>query len=265
MSYGYNGSRRFANYVSSVTPRKRRLLSNLDIEEVSSVDRGAGVGVRAVLLKRNHDQEEFTPMDNEDMLAARIAKSTADRQEGRISHAELAAQHQVVARKMFPDAKNAGVALTKFYDSEIGKRALQDANASFHNDLHNAYRIGDGDLAVQKMNDEDWQHDRIEPADKGECEISHDHPKQKKTKGKPARNNVGPGVYGTAPDDAAGPNRPLNWPENVVGKYTRACDDMAAAYGKYHGITKSAAYDELIRTHSDFANVWKAALTLPAE
>ena len=150
-------------------------------------------------------------------------------------------------------AKNQDDALAKFYNPPAGEMTLQDAVKCEHAEMQEAARIGDGDQFIAKM-------------EKGECEISHDHPKQKKQKAKPARNNVGPGVYGTAPDDADGPNRPLNTTPFAMEKRQLALltDIWASSYANSHRISKSQAYDELMRDEPLFRDGWRAGL-VPVE
>jgi hypothetical protein len=194
---------------------------------------------------RKIEKQESEPMN----AVQKTLAMTIARKNGELSDAQIADQHQTIALEMFPNAGNIGKALDAFYNTELGKIALGYAAQTAYSDLQKSCACGDA-------------YDVLE---KGEAKIQHDHPKQKKQKAKPARNNVGPGVYGTAPDDAAGPNRPLNWPDNVVGKFASVCDGLAAEHAAQHGVTKDAAYSELLKTNRMFKLLWDNALTLPAE
>ena len=170
---------------------------------------------------------------------------TIARKNGELSDAQIADQHQTVALEMFPNAGSIGKALDAFYKTEVGKIALGYAAQAAYSDMQKACACGDA-------------YDVLE---KGECEISHDHPKKKKL-GKPKKSGpVGEGVY-------AGPNRPLNNTPLAMDKrnqFAALIDIWAHGYATCHRISKSQAYDELIREHPVFHDGWKAALTLPAE
>jgi hypothetical protein len=158
---------------------------------------------------------------------------------------------------MSPLAKNGDVALAKFYETETGKLALLDAVKSEHAAMQESARIGDADQYIAKF-------------EKGETDIHHEHqgkhiPGKKKQKAKPGV--VGEGVYGNSPDAAAGPNRPLNnTPFAPMGKrFASVCDGLAAEHAAQFGVTKDAAYTELLKTNRMFKVLWDNALTLPAE
>jgi hypothetical protein len=143
MSHGYNGSKRFANYVSHAPLP----------------------AVKRDVTFRKTEPTESPAMSTVAKVWASMAKS------GEYSATDVAYMHKAWALEMFPLAKNGDVALAKFYETETGKLALSDAVKSEHAALQESARIGDGDQFVAKL-------------EKGECEISHDHPKQTKQKAK---------------------------------------------------------------------------------
>ena len=222
MNHGYNGSKRFANYVSHAPLPATK---------------------RDVTFRKT--EPETQPMNAiQKTLAMTIA-----RKNGELTDTRIANQHQTIALEMFPQLP-VGKALDAFYKTEVGKIALGYAAQTAYSDLQKSCACGDAYDVVEK----------------GECEISHDHPKQKKQKAKPARNNVGPGVYGTAPDDADGPNRPLNTTPFAMEKRQLALltDIWASSYANSHRISKSQAYDELMRDEPLFRDGWRAGL-VPVE
>jgi hypothetical protein len=109
--------------------KRRRKLTNLRIDEVSSVDRGAGVGVRAVLLKRQQEND----MSVEALLksmpgAGAIGLAEAayqDRCAGKISDARYASICKSMAQSMHPSATSEGAALAQFYKTAVGQIFLR--------------------------------------------------------------------------------------------------------------------------------------------
>jgi hypothetical protein len=88
-------------------------LKNLRIEEVSSVDRGAGKGVRVMLLKRHNERNSH--MQTEEILKAA--------QSGNVSEPTMFAAMTVLARQYFPLAKSEAEAWVQFTEhNAIGKR-----------------------------------------------------------------------------------------------------------------------------------------------
>ena len=63
------------------TPRKVRLLRNLRINEVSAVDRGAGEGVKIVLMKRDDEPPRSKPHVERAERAGRIERRRREREE----------------------------------------------------------------------------------------------------------------------------------------------------------------------------------------
>src|SRR5262249_40049144 len=53
-------------------PRKVKVLTRLRIDEVSAVDKGAGEGVRVVLMKRDPDANELPPLSNAEKARAQL-------------------------------------------------------------------------------------------------------------------------------------------------------------------------------------------------
>jgi hypothetical protein len=193
------------------------------------------------------------PKETEPMNAVqKTLAMTIARKNGELTDRQIADQHQTIALEMYPHLP-VGKALDAFYKTEVGKIALGYAAQTAYSDMQKACACGDA-------------YDVLE---KGETEIHHEHqaqhmPGKKKRKAKP-RNNVGPGVYGTAPDDAAGPNRPLNWPDNVGKRFASVCDGLAQEHAAQFGVTKDAAYSELLKSNRLFKLLWNTALTLPSE
>jgi hypothetical protein len=109
----------------SPAQRKARRLKNLRIEEVSSVDVGAGHGVHVALVKRDEYEERETIMEK--MQGARgeagaysIAKRAWEAaQEGRLSEFDLNTVIRECAR-VYHDGD-----LNKLFQSELGKIFLQ--------------------------------------------------------------------------------------------------------------------------------------------
>lgn len=100
--------------------QKPRRLTNLRIDEVSVVDRGAGKGVRIVLRKSDH--EGRNPMIENPVTVAKALH--ADVSNGKISEFTFACHQQEFAKAMFPnDAPY--VALAKFLESPAGLETLR--------------------------------------------------------------------------------------------------------------------------------------------
>lgn len=144
---------------------KRRLLRNLQIHEVSSVDRGAGEHVNVVLMKRDSGphltqyyldqvakrQQRENPNMETAPLHNQIRKAAELRETGRISDYDAALVEQDLALKMFPNSPTLSHALNSLYNTEVGKR-LQKANVSAsYVDLQKRSAVGDGYEAVEKL------------------------------------------------------------------------------------------------------------------
>jgi hypothetical protein len=109
--------------------KKARRLINLDISEISSVDRGAGKGVRVMLMKRNDhmqtaDETIFKGLSGLQpvAIAKRAFESVAA---GEISEHRFAEIQKQLAVAMFPAAPNEGVALAKFLATAAGAETLR--------------------------------------------------------------------------------------------------------------------------------------------
>jgi len=96
----------------SPAARKVHRLRNLRIDEVSSVDRGAGVGVK-VLLTKTHKEGSMS-------LQETIGKSFGLRASGQLSDFDLGVMHQKRAAEL-------GKSLSEYYASGKGQRALSAA------------------------------------------------------------------------------------------------------------------------------------------
>jgi hypothetical protein len=139
---------------------RRRLLTNLRIDEVSSVDRGAGKGVRVMLLKRHGDETREwdgrgPPLGNRgyrfvkgesDMpntLSERVAKSHSAALRGEITFAEAASDQMDRAVEMFPHAKSPGEAMQKYMQTAIGKADVNNLHRAQHIKQQWDTRVGD--------------------------------------------------------------------------------------------------------------------------
>jgi len=176
-----------------------------------------------------------------------------DRNAGLISDTDIALQHQTIALEMFPQLP-VGKALNAFFNTEIGKQALGAAAAAKHAELQKAYRIGDADIAIGKTEKDDAGDVQGGP------KVRHAHPgKERRRKATPTPTD---GNSYTADEGHDPNNRQLNGTPIALGKY---CDSLASECAAQFGISKSEAYDRLLKTDRAFGIVWKAALALPAE
>jgi hypothetical protein len=151
--------------------QRARTLRNLKIDEVSSVDRGAGHGVQVRLLKRDatpsatevrkwdgvgtppgadRGYRYVTGEPNMPTLQDRIAKSHAAAVQGEISFTQAALDQQNRAMEMFPLAKSVGQALDQYGQTAIGKRDIQNLKDLQFLKSQWDNRIGDGARAVLK-------------------------------------------------------------------------------------------------------------------
>jgi hypothetical protein len=106
--------------------RKPRILTNLDIQEISSVDRGAGVGVRALMLKRDGERkptmlEQINKHFSEANwpTACEFVKTAAER--GEMDSWTYGEFMQRAAMQAYPGEKNSGRAMARFLETDIGK------------------------------------------------------------------------------------------------------------------------------------------------
>jgi hypothetical protein len=142
--------------------RRARLLTNLKINEVSSVDRGAGEGVRVQLMKRDSSGDEVRKWDGvgelagpggrgyryvkeekEMTLSDRIEKSHSAAIQGHITWAEAAQEQTDRALQAFPTARSAGEAMTKYMATEVGKRDVNNLHKLQHIKQQWDTRLGD--------------------------------------------------------------------------------------------------------------------------
>ena len=127
MAYGWVN---MAKYRRQFAPRGARRLKNLQIDEVSVVDRGAGRGVDVLLMKRaSAEQERETNMQNifkggavSYMNVAKRAVEAAAA--GEISEHAFGKVQRDLAASMFPLAKSEGAALAAFFETSVGKATL---------------------------------------------------------------------------------------------------------------------------------------------
>src|SRR5262249_35570360 len=104
---------------------------NLRIDEVSTVDRGAGRGVRVVLAKRDSEAEgSMTVVESFLKSAPGIGTMTVakklheDAASGKISEYRFAELQQQMASGLFPNDPP-GIALSKFFATPAGAETLR--------------------------------------------------------------------------------------------------------------------------------------------
>jgi hypothetical protein len=161
-------------WISPQKYRRARVLRNLHVDEVSSVDRGAGKGVRVLLTKRASEPVSkvwdgigelgyrgFTYTDrvekgHSQMTALeQIAKTIDGRMSGEMSDADVGREHQRMAMNMFPDAPSLGRALNEFYKTAIGQQALCSAQAMRHFEVQKNAAVGDAWEVLRKREGDD--------------------------------------------------------------------------------------------------------------
>lgn len=113
--------------------KKARRLVNLDISEISSVDVGAGRGVRVMLMKAANANRRIDHMQTDQtifkglsgMVPLNIAKAAhAAVAAGEMSEMRFSEVMKTLALSLFPDAPNEGVALAKLFETAVGKALL---------------------------------------------------------------------------------------------------------------------------------------------
>jgi hypothetical protein len=156
-----------------ISPKRRRVLRNLAIDEVSSVDRGAGHGVRVMLMKRDATPSatavrkwdgigtapgadrgfRYVKEEPDMTMQERIAKSHTAAVRGEISFTQAALEQQQRALEMFPLAKSVGQALHQYGETAIGKRDIQALKDLQFLKSQWDGRLGNGAQAVMKSDD----------------------------------------------------------------------------------------------------------------
>jgi hypothetical protein len=142
-----------------------KVLTNLKINEVSSVDSGAGRGVRVLLTKRDSSGDEVRKWNgrgelagpggrgfryvkgDDDMpntLSDRIQKSHAAAVQGHITWGEAAQEQMERALEQFPNAKTPGEALDLYMQTEVGKRDINNLHKLQFTKQQWETRLGDG-------------------------------------------------------------------------------------------------------------------------
>jgi hypothetical protein len=165
-----------------------------------------------------------------------------------MTDAQIADQHQTIALEMFPHL-SIGKALDAFYKTELGKISLGYAAQAAYQDIQLACRCGDGDLYKKDDAGDVRGGPKVRHADTGKDRRKTRHPSE---------NYPAP--------DASGPNREINWPDNVVGKFANVCDSIAKSHALENDISVYQSYSELLRSNALFKMLWRTALTpLPAE
>jgi hypothetical protein len=154
--------------------RRFKLLRDMKIAEVSSVDRAANPGARVVLMKRDTSEKGNGTMTMQDQ----IAKSLGQAATGEITFAKAASEQMDRALSMFPQSKSAGAAMAEYLKTETGRRDVQNLKDLEFLRSQWDNRIGDGATAVLKHGDDgtpqihfdnsrDGAVDRDSPDDEG--------------------------------------------------------------------------------------------------
>jgi hypothetical protein len=152
-----------------ISPKKykHRVLRNIKVDEVSSVDRGAGHGVRVMLTKgdpvrkwdgkgqlgdRGYRYVENVEKGNNQMSQLQqIGKALEARARGEVSDIDLAKQHQALAVDAFPQCRSIGEALAKWYGTAPGQAALTGAQHYKSYELQKRSQCGDAwDVQMRK-------------------------------------------------------------------------------------------------------------------
>ena len=102
-------------------------LIKLRVEEISTVDAGANPGARIVFTKRESGMESVLKSLGGGVHDA-AARTVALAKRGELSEHQGRQIQKAVARTMFPDAANEGVALGKLFNTVIGRDLLAAAS-----------------------------------------------------------------------------------------------------------------------------------------
>jgi hypothetical protein len=180
-----------------ISPKKyshrARVLRNLSISEVSSVDAGAGHGVRVKLLKRDsstpvskvwdgigtepgYDRGFFYTKGQSTMptMQEKIAKSHHAAVTGQISFAKAASEQMDRALEMFPTAKSRGEAMAKYLGTEVGRRDVQNLKDLEFLKSQWDNRIGDGATAVLKHGGDGFPEVHLDASQSGAVDSDQD-------------------------------------------------------------------------------------------
>jgi hypothetical protein len=144
--------------------RAARVLRNLTIDEVSSVNAGAGVGVKVVMLKADSKPEprvtEFRNTTEDEMQTqvtdtaqATIAKSLSAVATKRMTPVEAIQVHKRLAMEQFGGvAKSEADALNRWYQTSDGKTALHGLVHIESVRAQTANACGDAYSVIEKAN-----------------------------------------------------------------------------------------------------------------
>lgn len=218
MSHGYSRSTRFRHMKAS--------RPTIPVERVSF-----------------HKTEEPTDMTNTTVLgkiSETITKSAAARAEGRISDADVAKIHQELALELYPDSKNNGVALQKFYDTELGKQALKVATSMQHMALQESVRSGDADEFILK-NRQSQEVSNSAP--------EHYDPKGKKGSRKPKHRNPGDNLDNDDEDTS----------KSHAANAASYCHALALEHSAREGCSVDKSYGALLGGDEYFRQIWRLA------
>jgi hypothetical protein len=105
-----------------------RQIKNLRIEEVSSVDRGAGKGVRVLLMKRATERNDEMNIEQVQKILGPVHLSKRAHtlvSNGQISEVKFAEMQQEIALQMFgAESRSVGEALNKYFSCAAGQATL---------------------------------------------------------------------------------------------------------------------------------------------
>jgi hypothetical protein len=128
-----------------------RRLMNLRIDEISTVDKGAGRGATVELVKH---ERGVTKMNLQEI----IAKSSELQGAGLLSPYVLAIAHQERAKEL-------GISLQKYYDSDEGKKALKRATTFAYFETQRV-APGNGHPALNEFNKSRPKVEMADPAER---------------------------------------------------------------------------------------------------
>jgi hypothetical protein len=108
--------------------RRYRKLHELEISEISTVDRAANPHARIVFAKghteRNDDMDSITKGLSGLAPIAVAKRAVAAASAGEISEHRFGTIQKTLALSMFPDAPNEGMALAKFFETTVGRTMM---------------------------------------------------------------------------------------------------------------------------------------------
>ncbi len=118
MSYGFARQQ-------SPAARRARQVKNLTVEEISTVDHGAGRGVSVVLMKSDSNEETGIMKLGDINLHGACAQAVTLAKRGEISASTFDAIFKMAAQRTFPQERTIGQAMQRFMDTPIGAEMLR--------------------------------------------------------------------------------------------------------------------------------------------